>query len=351
MREKDEKIPLKYGVVGQETCGPGGIAYGMRSIGGMLELIDYMTKYSPDCWMLNYSNPASIVAEACRVLRPNSKVLNICDMPVGTLRRMAYIVNREPKDLEVSYFGLNHFGWWTKVNDKDGNDLMPQLLGYVSENGYLTRKAVETQHMDESWQETHKKAKDILAVDPKFLPNTYLKYYLYPDYVVEHSNPDYTRANEVMAGREKSVFGGARAIIEAGVSKGDEFEIDNHASFIVDLARAIAYNTHERMLCIVENKGAISNFDPTAMVEVPCIVGCSGPEPICQGNIPTFQKGLMEQQVAVEKLVVEAWIEGSYQKLWQALTLSKTIPSAKVAKLILDDLIEANKGYWPELNK
>ena len=57
----------------------------------------------------------------------------------------------------------------------------------------------------------------------------------------------------------------------------------------------------------------------------------------------------MEQQVSVEKLVVEAWIEGSYLKLWQALTLSKTVPSASVARAILDDLIEANKGYWPEL--
>ena len=85
------------------------------------------------------------------------------------------------------------------------------------------------------------------------------------------------------------------------------------------------------------------------MVEVPCIVGKNGYERICQGTIPQFQKGLMEQQVSVEKLVVEAWIEGSYQKLWQAITLSKTVPSAKVAKLILDDLIEANKGYWPEL--
>ena len=75
----------------------------------------------------------------------------------------------------------------------------------------------------------------------------------------------------------------------------------------------------------------------------------NGYEKICQGAIPQFQKGLMEQQVSVEKLTVEAWIEGSYQKLWQALTLSKTVPSAKVAKQILDDLIEANKDYWPEL--
>ena len=58
----------------------------------------------------------------------------------------------------------------------------------------------------------------------------------------------------------------------------------------------------------------------------------------------------MEQQVSVEKLAVDAWIEHSYIKLWQAITLSKTVPSARVAKLILDDLIEANKGYWPELH-
>ncbi|MER2110662.1 MAG: 6-phospho-alpha-glucosidase, partial [Desemzia incerta] len=150
MREQDEKIPLKYGVVGQETCGPGGIAYGMRSITGMMEIIDYMEKYSPDAWMLNYSNPAAIVAEACRVMRPNSKVLNICDMPVGTLRRMSQIVGKTPDELEVRYFGLNHFGWWTSVKDKEtGHEYLDEIKEYVAENGYLTQVEVDTQHMDE----------------------------------------------------------------------------------------------------------------------------------------------------------------------------------------------------------
>ena len=85
MREQDEKIPLKYGVVGQETCGPGGIAYGMRSIGPVIEILDYMEKYSPNAWMLNYSNPAAICAEACRRLRPDSKIINICDMPIDLI--------------------------------------------------------------------------------------------------------------------------------------------------------------------------------------------------------------------------------------------------------------------------
>lgn len=348
MREKDEKIPLKHGVVGQETCGPGGIAYGMRSIGGVIELVDFMEKYSPNAWMLNYSNPAAIVAEATRRLRPNSKILNICDMPIGIEIRMAEMLGlKSRKDMVIRYFGLNHFGWWTDIRDKEGNDLMPELRKKVEQVGYNV--PIEGEETEASWNDTFTKAKDVCALDKKTLPNTYLKYYFFPDYVVNHSNPNHTRANEVMEGREKFVFGECRAIAEKGTSEGSKLHVDDHASYIVDLARAIAYNTKERMLLIVENDGALSNFDPTAMVEIPCLVGSNGPEKILQGQIPQFQKGLMEQQVSVEKLTVEAWIEGSYEKLWQAITLSRTVPSASVAKAILDDLIEANKAYWPEL--
>ena len=348
MREKDEKIPLKHGVLGQETCGPGGIAYGMRSIGGVIELVDFMEKYSPNAWMLNYSNPAAIVAEATRRLRPNSKILNICDMPIGIEIRMAEMLGlKSRKDMVIRYFGLNHFGWWTDIRDKHGKDLMPELKEKVAKIGYNVE--IEGENTEASWNDTFTKARDVFAVDPKTLPNTYLKYYLFPDYVVEHSNPNHTRANEVMEGREKFVFGECRTIAEKGTAKDSKLHVDDHASYIVDLARAIAYDTKERMLLIVENDGALSNFDPTAMVEVPCLVGSNGPEKIVQGKIPQFQKGLMEQQVSVEKLTVEAWIEGSYQKLWQAITLSRTVPSASVAKAILDDLIEANKDFWPVL--
>jgi len=86
------------------------------------------------------------------------------------------------------------------------------------------------------------------------------------------------------------------------------------------------------------------------MVEVPCIVGSDGPEALAQGKIPAFQQALMFQQVTVEKLVVEAYVEKSYQKMWQALSLSKTIPSAKVAKELLDDLVLENGDYWPGLS-
>lgn len=350
MRELDEKIPLKYNVVGQETCGPGGIAYGMRSIGGVLENIDYMEKYSPNCWMLNYSNPASIVAEACRRLRPNARVINICDMPIGMEQSIAKILGfKNRKEMDIRYFGLNHFGWWTSVKDKQGNEYIDKLIEHELKYGNCPVDAVDTDFTDQSWHDTARKVKDLIAVDPTMVPSSYLQYYLYPDDMVAHTDPNYTRANQVIDGREKRVFGECAKIEEKGTAKDTKLEIGIHALFIVDLATALAFNTHERMLLIVENKGAIENFPYDSMVEIPCIVGKDGYEPLHVGRIPTFQKGLMEEQVAVEKLTVDAWMEGSYHKLWQALTLSKTVPSAKVAKLILDDLIEANKDYWPEL--
>lgn len=350
MREMDEKISLKHGVVGQETCGPGGIAYGMRSIAGVLENIDYMEKYSPNCWMLNYSNPAAIVAEATRRLRPNSRVINICDMPIGLENSYAQILGfKDRKEMDIRYFGLNHFGWYTSIKDKDGNELLPKLIEHQLKYGNCPENEAEGNYTDDSWMETARKVKDLVRLDPTTTPNSYLQYYLYGDDMVAHSDPNYTRANQVMDGREKRVFGECARIAEAGTAKDTTLEIGIHASFIVDLATALAFNTHERMLLIVENNGAIENFPDDAMVEIPCIVGKDSYEPLSIGKIPTFQKGLMEQQVAVEKLVVDAWIEHSYLKLWQALTLSKTVPSANVAKALLDDLIEANKGYWPEL--
>lgn len=349
MRDKDEKIPLKYGVLGQETCGPGGIAYGLRSIGGVLEILDYMEKYSPDAWMLNYSNPAAIVAEATRRLRPHSRIINICDMPIALMDVMATMCGlHDHHDLVVGYYGLNHFGWWWKIEDAQGRDLMPTIRTHMAQNGFAGEGS-DMAFVDDSWLQTFKKAKDVWTLDPDTIPNTYLKYYLYPDDVVRHTDPMHTRTDEVREGRERSVFGTARQIVEKGTAEGLGLKADAHSEYIVDLARALAENTRERFMLIVPNEGAVENFDRTAMVEVPCVVGSTGYERVCQGAVPQFQKGMMEQQVSVEKLAVSAWIDHSYQELWQAMTLSKTVPSASVAKRVLDDLVEANKEFWPQL--
>ena len=91
------------------------------------------------------------------------------------------------------------------------------------------------------------------------------------------------------------------------------------------------------------------NLSDDATVEIPGYVTDRGVEPVRVGSIPRFYKGLIEQQDACEGLLVEAAIEHSYEKALMAFTMNRTIPSSLVAKKLLDDMIEANKGYWPEL--
>ena len=123
MRELDEKIPLKYGCVGQETCGAGGIAYGMRSIPAVCDIIKDIRKYSPEAWVLNYSNPAAIVAEATKRVFPGDKrIINICDMPVGIMNQYADELGVPRNSIEARYFGLNHYGWSTATLDKKTGD-------------------------------------------------------------------------------------------------------------------------------------------------------------------------------------------------------------------------------------
>ena len=356
MREQDEKIPLKYGCVGQETCGAGGIAYGMRSIGGVIEILDYMEKYSPDAWMLNYSNPAAIVAEATKRVFPGDKrIINICDMPVGIMNQYADELGVPRNQIEPRYFGLNHFGWFTAVLDKDtGEDYLPRLREIFSQD--LPEDAFSD--IDASWSETfHFMRKMVRECPEGMLPNTYLQYYLYRDHMLSIEDPEHTRADQVLEGHEKQTFEMIEEVVAAGKLEGTKYAFtledlkdDDHATYIADLAYALSHNTHDIFLCMTENTGIVSNLTEGMMVEVPCMVGTNGVEPLNVGEIPTFQKGLLENQYAYEKLTADAALEGSYRKALDALTLNRLVGDTDLARALLDDYIEANKGYWPELS-
>jgi len=349
MREQDEKIPLRHGVVGQETCGPGGLAYGLRTILPMVELIDLVERYADNAWIVNYSNPAAIVAEGVRRLRPQARVLNICDMPVAAMRNIAAVLGVDREAVTVNYFGLNHFGWFTQVL-VDGVDRLPQLREHIARFGLLTEDAAATdpQHSDPSWVKTWRNIKPLMEHFPEYLPNPYMQYYLMPNQIVEHQNPGYTRANEVMDGREKKLFAAAAEYKKTGILP-DAFHVGVHGSFIVDVARSLAFDLRQRHLVIVENRGAIANLPYDAMVEVPAYITANGPEAVTVGKIPLVYKGLIEQQLACEQLLVEATLEGSYEKALQAFTLNRTVPTMQHAKAILDDMIAANQDYWPQL--
>lgn len=349
MREKDEKIPLSLGVIGQETCGPGGFAYGMRSIRDMTELVNDVRSKTKDAWILNYTNPAAIVADALQRIFPEDKrILNICDQPENLLRSFGRLLNRNPRDFDPVYFGLNHFGWFTKLYDQEGNDLLPELREVILEGGF---RPVDYEQRDKSWLETYAMVEQMVRDFPDYLPNTYLQYYLYPDKVLNKLNPEFTRANEVMNGREKRVFEECQRIIAADTAK-DSHVVHNdaHGEFILIVAESIAYNKGDNFVVILKNDGIIDNLPEDAMVEVAASLTANGPRPYAVGEIPTFYKGLIEGQFAYEKLTVEAYLEGSYQKALQALTLNRTVVSAGKAREVLDALIEQNKEYWPELN-
>ncbi len=263
MRELDEKIPLKFGVVGQETCGPGGFAYGMRSITDMIEMVNDVRERSKDAWIINYTNPAAIVAEAInRVFPDDKKILNICDQPVNLLRSYGRLLGVDPYELEPVYFGLNHFGWFTNLYNKEGKDLVPVIKDMVNKNGFIP---VDAEQRDQSWLDTYAMVEQMLKDYPDYLPNTYLQYYLYPEYKSSKSDPNFTRANEVMQGREKRVFDECRRVAEEGSAKNSAVvHNDAHGDMIVEVAESIAHNRNRQYIVIVPNNGLINNIQDDA---------------------------------------------------------------------------------------
>lgn len=349
MREQDEKIPLKYGLVGQETCGLGGFAYGMRSMKGLLEIVGYVQKYAPEAWILNYTNPESIVSEAVRREFPKVKMINACDMTISLEETIAQNYGYNQKNWVPTYYGLNHFGWYTEIYDKGlGRDVMPEILEKLK---LETLKVADFNAGDKTWQEAFKMMSVMTKYFPEYLPNNYLEYYLFPDMVVSEADPNYTRANMVMAGREKNTKEMAKKIREGQTEEVLNFNFGEHGQYIVDMATSILNDEHRRFMLLVPNNGAIPNLRSDAVVEIPAYVGATGVEPIAlKEPINDFHKGLMEAQVAAEKLLVDAFFEGSYQKALQAFTLNQTVPNATIAKVILDEMMIANQEYWPVLS-
>lgn len=348
MRMLDEQIPLAHGVVGQETCGAGGFAYGLRSIPDMIQIVRDARTYANDPWILNYTNPAAIVAVALeRVFPGDKRIVNMCDQPVNLLQSFAKVLGVRRQDIIPEYVGLNHFGWFTKLTDRNGNDLLAPLREKILSEGFLPADAAER---DASWLHTYAMVQTIMRDFPDYVPNTYLQYYLYPEQVVAQLDPDHTRTEEVRNGREKRVFTQCRQAARQGSTKGLTIaKSEVHADMIVEVASSIAFDKGELFIMITRNNGTASNFHEDAMVETAAHVGANGVTAVPFGKIDVFMKGLMEGQYAYEHLTVDSYFEGSYKKALQALTLNRTLVDAQKAKAVLDDLIDANQGYWPEL--
>jgi 6-phospho-beta-glucosidase len=125
-RVADEAVPLAHGILGQETTGPGGICFALRTIPAMVAIAESVAARAPEAWLVNFTNPAGMVTEAAqRVL--GDRVIGICDSPSGLCRRVARALGREPGALWFDYFGLNHLGWLRGVRD-GGRERLGDLL-------------------------------------------------------------------------------------------------------------------------------------------------------------------------------------------------------------------------------
>ncbi|MGX9522914.1 family 4 glycosyl hydrolase [Vibrio mediterranei] len=346
-RSIDEHICYKHNIIGQETCGLGGFSFALRTIPAILDLVEVAQRLCPDAWLLNYTNPEAMVSEAVYRKFPEAKMLCICDMPIGQQDVIANYLGFEESDLTFKYFGLNHFGWYTNIYDKKGNDLLPQLRDDVL-SGKLTEfedVTVDGEH-DDYWQKTHNNIIKGFKAFPQYLPLTYLQYYYFQDEMMEQFDHEFTRADYVLAGREVKVYEECRRVISNKSTSDCELVSGHHGNYIVDIACSIIHDKKERFIVNVKNNGAIGNFDHDAIVEVPCYVGASGVEPVAVGYVPVFHRAMMEMQKGYEKLAVEACLEGSKEKAIQSILLNKTVPSHRVGHAVFEDLLEANREFW-----
>ncbi len=347
MREMDEKISLKHGVVGQETCGPGGFAFAMRSIREIVEITRDVQRIAPEALIINYSNPLSILAEAVRREVPHSRSLFICDMPIVQELAMAATLGYEHRELTFEYFGLNHFGWYTSIKNSEGEELLPELREILLSGEEM--KMVDFGHLDQSWITTFNNIREGVKAFPEYIPLTYIQYYYFPERIVKKYNPDYTRANEVMDGRRRRIYEECERVVGAGTTQGIEHTLDAHGDFIVDQAVAVANDTGERFMVNVVNNGTFPNLDEDMVIETFGTIDGSGAKAAKIFEVPPFYRALIYSQNTYEKLTVDACMEGSYVKALQALTLNPTISSVDKAREVLDALIEANGDYFPIL--
>lgn len=345
MRSYDEKLPLKYGLVGQETCGPGGFSYGMRSLGAMREMVEKVRSYSKDTWILNYTNPAAIVAYGLERMFPDDKrILNLCDQPFSLMKSFAKILDVPQEQLRARYFGLNHFGWFTDLFDISGKNYFDQLKSYLRDHDF---KPFNAEQRAKSWLDTYVRVNKYLQYFDEYVPTTYLQYYMFPDEIVAESDPNYTRVDEARDTREREVF--ETCALAEGKTSMDGIPMLSNQVFgklMVEVAESIAYDLHNEFIVLVKNNGLIPNFEEDAIVEVAGTIGKGGAQGYYFGEIGTFYKGLMENQYAYEKLTVEAFMEKNYTKALQALTLNRTVINPQKAKAILDDFQAVSADYW-----
>ncbi len=365
-RVVDEEVPLKHGVLGQETTGPGGFAMALRTIPAMLGYARLIEDAAPDALLVNFTNPVGIVMQA---LHDHSSVraVGICDGPVSMQRSVAEFLGRPREQVHADYFGLNHCGWIHRVL-VDGRDRLPELL----------ERFEELQAADEEWR----------LFDPALvrsigmLPMEYLYFYYYRDQAVANirgSGGSRARQLQVlndglwpvlrtcvdaddlagaraaweraMVERDVTYFARERGETvedEAGEPE-DVFEGEGYQGVAMAVMLAAVQRRATPMILNVPNRGAIGGLRDDDVVEVTCVADEHGAHPLAQGAMPEEALALIAQVKLYERLTVTAAVEGSYDAALEALLTHPLVGSYPAAKAILDDYVAGLPGLLPSL--
>jgi 6-phospho-beta-glucosidase len=344
-RVVDEDVPLGLGVLGQETTGPGGICFALRTIPVMVRLAETLARHAPRAWLINFTNPAGMVTEAVQQVL-GERAVGICDSPSGMCRRVAHALGREPDELWFDYFGLNHLGWLRGVRDADGTQLLDGLL----EDDARLAGFEEGRLFGGEW---------LRALG--MVPNEYLYYFYYAADTVNairsghHSRGAFLLAQQrgfyAQNGQSPSdALAAWRAtrhdrertyMAEARSAAGDASDHDNEGNAgyeaeAMNVLEAIALNRRQVLILNTANRSSLAFLDERAVVEVPCVVGRAGPVPVAIGGVPPHARALVETMKDVERTTIDAALLGSRELAVKALALHPLVPSVRVAREIFD---------------
>lgn len=344
-RDNDERIPLKYGVIGQETNGPGGMFNAFRTIPILFGLIEDCKELCPDAWIISFTNPSGMNAEAVKRFTDWKRFIGLCNGPVNMQKDIEKILGLTGKDqLDVKFGGINHmvFALEVKVNGQDaGEELIDKMTG----NGI--RESLKN-IVDIPWSEEFLKGYGYYGIG-------YLRYYLQKQqmlaHCVEEAQAQRNRARVVME-IEKELF---RKYAEESLDvKPPELERRGGAYYsdaACNLMDSIYNDKQDIQTVDTLNLGAISNMPDDVVVEVSCRITKDGPIPVPGLTLPMQAAGLVQQMKAFEILTIEAAVRGDYRKALVAMTLNPLVQSEQTARKILDEMLLKNERYLPQFRE
>jgi len=338
-RHLDESIPLRYGIVGQETVGPGGFALALRSVPVVLEIADELRELgAPGAVMLNYTNPVQIVTEAL-TRHTDVPSLGLCDQTQGEARFLARLLGVDPRLIELDAAGTNHLTF-TRAVRLQGRDVTARVWQVLSELDLASLRSEEERRTVRLFR--------LLGA----IPSSYAQYYFFHDAVLaEQRARGRTRAEEIMGLLPRVLESYRREADAVDPRPSTERVSLDHGDLAVSVFAAIVGRRRVRAILNVRNGGAIPGLPDDAVVEVPCLVEGPGVRPLPQPSLPPAVEGLVRQVVEHARLTAEAAVRGSRRCAVLALLVHPLVRSLDVAEQLVDEFLAAHRPHLPRFER